>query len=260
MKRNLKLFWFFSLYSMKQVAQHRTGVIFFLFGKIFRFFMFFIFIYILLTNTQVLAGYTLVQTLVFFLTFNVLDTLAQLLFREVYRFRPLIVTGEFDGVLVKPYHPLLRVLIGGIDVLDLIMLVPYVAILSFFVLKAQTATSFSYLIYFLLLGNAMLIATAFHILVLALGILTTEVDHTVMIYRDMTRMAAVPVDIYRQPLRTAITFVIPVGIMMTFPVKGLFNSLNWQLILISFVIGIGLFLFSLWSWRTALRKYQSWGS
>lgn len=260
MKRNLKLFWFFSLYSIKQVAQHRTGIVFFMVGKVFRFFMFFMFVFILLSNTKVLAGYTLTQTLVFFLTFNVIDTLAQLLFREVYRFRPLVVSGEFDGVLVKPFHPLLKVLVGGVDVLDLILLVPYILVLGFFVIKAQTTASFSYLLYFMLLANAILIATGFHILVLALGILTTEVDHTIMIFRDLTRMAAVPVDIYRQPLRSVITFVIPIGIMMTFPVKGLFNLLSWQLILVSLAIGVGLFLVSLWSWQAALRKYQSWGS
>ena len=48
----------------------------------------------------------------FYLCFNVVDTIGQMLFREVYRFRPLIISGGFDMVLVKPLSPLVRVLLG----------------------------------------------------------------------------------------------------------------------------------------------------
>lgn len=260
MKRYLKLYWLFSIQSVKTVWQHKTGVLFFLFGKALRFLMFFVFIFILLKNTKLLVGYSLNQTLVFYLTFNVIDTLTQILFREVYRFRWLVTSGELDAVLVKPYHPFLKVLVGGLDVMDIVMLVPYLGLLIYFLGQAGVFTTGSFVIYLLLITNALVIATAFHILVLALGILTTEVDHTIMIYRDLTKMAIVPVDIYRQPIRNLITFVVPIGIMMTFPVKGLFNLLNWNLVLISVAFG-GLSLsFALWIWRVALHKYQSWGS
>ena len=44
----------------------------------------------------------------FYLCFNVVDTIGQMLFREVYRFRPLIISGGFDMVLVKPLSPWLE--------------------------------------------------------------------------------------------------------------------------------------------------------
>ena len=97
-------------------------------------------------------------------------------------------------------------------------------------------------------------------MVLALGVLTTEVDHTIMIYRDLSKLAVVPVDIYREPIRSLVTFVLPIGIMMTYPVKGLLNMLNWNLIIVSLVLGLASLLFSLWLWGRALKKYQSWGS
>ena len=52
-----------------------------------------------------LGGYNPLQMLVFYLCFNIVDTIGQLLFREVYRFRSLIVTGGLDMVLVKPLNP-----------------------------------------------------------------------------------------------------------------------------------------------------------
>ena len=56
-----------------------------------------------------------------------IDVISQFLFREVYRFRPLVVSGEFDLVLVKPVSSLFRSLAGGADVIDLITIPPYVS-------------------------------------------------------------------------------------------------------------------------------------
>ncbi|OGK66625.1 hypothetical protein A2313_01270 [Candidatus Roizmanbacteria bacterium RIFOXYB2_FULL_41_10] len=260
MKRYLKLYWLFSVQSLKVVWQHKTGVLFFMFGKLIRFLMFLFFVMILVKNTKTLVGYTFNETLVFYFTFNVIDTLTQMLFREVYRFRWLVTSGELDGVLVRPYHPFIRVLLGGLDILDLLMLGPYLALLTYFLLQIGLTTSYNLSLYLLLVVNSLIIATAFHIVVLALGVLTTEVDHTIMIYRDLSKLAVVPVDIYREPIRSLVTFVLPIGIMMTYPVKGLLNMLNWNLIIVSLVLGLASLLFSLWLWGRALKKYQSWGS
>jgi ABC-type uncharacterized transport system permease subunit len=73
-------------------------------------------------------------------------------------------------------------------------------------------------------------------------------------------MAMFPVDIYREPLRGILTFVIPVGMMMTFPVKGLLGMINWKLLTASLLLGSLSLLFALWAWSKALKKYQSWGS
>lgn len=249
-----------STHSIKTVLQHKKGMVFFLVGKVIRFVMFFVFVFTLLKSTRFLVGFSLNETLVFYLTFNVIDTLTQMLFREVYRFRYLVTSGELDGVLVKPYHPFLKILLGGLDIMDVVILIPYVGLLIYFISQINGLSGFSFFIYFLLFINAFVIATAFHILVLALGVLTTEVDHAMMIYRDLSKMAVVPVDIYKEPIRSLITFVVPIGIMITYPVKGLLNMLNWELLLISFLFG-GLSLgLSLLMWRVALRKYQSWGS
>ena len=237
MRRYLKLYFIMSTHSIKTVLQHKKSIWFFMIGKIIRFAMFFVFVFGLLKSTKFLAGFTLNETLVFYLTFNVIDTFTQMVFREVYRFRYLVTSGELDGVLVKPYHPFLKVLMGGMDIMDLFILVPYIGLLIYFIFRLQDLTTMSLIIYFLLFINAFIIATAFHILVLALGILTTEVDHAMMIYRDLSKMAMVPVDIYKEPIRSLITFVLPIGIMITYPVKGLLNMLNWELLTISFVFG-----------------------
>lgn len=234
----------------------RLGAILFILAKAMRFIFFMLILILVVTRTQTLAGYTLAQSIIFFLTFNVIDTVAQLLFRDVYRFRAKIVSGDFDLILVKPMSALFRVLLGGADALDLVMLVPYVLLLVFFV--AQIEIQPLALLYgLLLMFNAFFLAAAFHVFVLALGVVTTEIDHAIFIYRDLSSMVRFPVDIYREPLRGFITFIIPVGMMMTFPPKALFGLLDLRLVLISFGIGLGLFIVSLRSWKYALSQYTS---
>ena len=105
--------------------------------------------------------------------------------------------------------------------------------------------------------NGLVIATGFHILVLALAIMTTEVDHAIMIYRDLTSMGRVPVDIYQEPLRGIITFVIPIGIMMTFPAKALFGLLTPGMVALAVIVGVGFLVVCLRLWRFALTQYAS---
>jgi ABC-2 type transport system permease protein len=230
-----------------------------MFGKILRFLMFFFFVFFLVSKTKTLKGYGVDQAVFFYLTFNIIDTTAQLLFREVYRFRPLVVSGELDTILVKPFHPFLRILVGGVDFLDLIMLIPYLILTLFFAGKIGSFSFVNLLFYFGLLTNALILATAFHVFVLALGILTTEVDHTIMIYRDLTSLGRFPMEIYKEPIRGFFTFIIPVGIMMSFPSKALFGLLSPSLILFSFLLSFVFLTTSLKLWGVAIEKYQSWG-
>jgi len=257
MLRYLKIWWFLSIASVQIFFVSRIGAILFLTGKILRFILYMGFLIILVSKTKILAGYDLWQVMLFYLTFNFIDSLTQMLFREVYRFRQQIVGGNFDLLLVKPFNILFRVLFGWTDILDFLTLIPFIFMISFIISKLSHITILGIFFYIILIINAFMIALSFHIIVLALAILTTEIDHAIMIYRDFTGMGKFPIDIYREPLRSFVTFVIPVGIMMTFPVKSLIGALNLGTIILSITIGILIFSGSIIIWRYALRQYSS---
>jgi len=260
-----RLFFLYSRFTLKTTLQARAGIVLFLAGKLFRFLFLFLFIFILFGKTKVIQGYSLNQALIFYLTFNVVDSLTQILFREVYRFRPLVVSGTFDMVLLKPMHPFTKILFGGIDFMDIIFVIPYFFLVIFFFIKTVVfphslfLIPYSIFIYIIFILNSLILACAFHIVVLALGILTTEVDHTIMIYRDVMGIGKFPMEIYKEPIRSFFTFAVPVGIMMSFPTKALFGLLSGPFIWYACGISLGGLLFSLLLWNFALRRYQSWG-
>jgi len=238
------------------VLGQRLALSFFLTGKILRFIFFFGFLFFLLKGSGSLAGYTSNQIIFFYLSFNLIDVVTQFLFREVYSFRPMIVNGDFDLVLVKPINALFRVLMGGADVIDLFT-IPPIVILTIYYGALLSPTLPQIILYLILLFNSFLIATAFHIIILSMAIITLEIDHAVMIYRDITSLGRLPTDIYKEPLKAFLTYIIPVGVMMTVPGKVLMGLASPAGILIAFLVGVLFIFISLKFWNFATTKYTS---
>jgi ABC-2 type transport system permease protein len=257
MSRYLKIWWIYTRGTTQIALQSRFGALFFLLGKFIRFTTLLYFLYLLISETKTLAGYSLWQILFFYATFNVIDGVPQFLLREVYRFRTQVVKGYFDYVLAQPQPTLFKALFGGSDILDIPLFLISLGFLIFSAWHLEGITLMGWIFYGLLLINAFFIALAFHIFVLGMGILTTEVDNTIMLYRDLTKMGQVPIDIYRAPISFILTFVIPIGIMISFPVKALLGILSTPFILISFVFSSVFLFLSLLFWRYSLKHYTS---
>lgn len=255
--KTLRIILRYSNSSFQQSISNIPVFLLFTLSKFIRYGLFVLFLYSLFNGLASVGGYTRYQMLLFYLMFNVVDTTSQMLFREVYRFRQLVSSGGFDMVLTKPFSPLIRVLLGGPDMIDLGMLIMVLWAIVYILLNSVHPSLEQILLSTFLIFNSLIITAAFHIFVLGIGIMSLSVDHLVMIYRDLTSLARIPVDIFTEPLRFVITFIVPLGIMFTFPAKALFGLLSWQTVGISVFIGfISLFL-SIKFWQWSLQYYQS---
>lgn len=256
LKKYFKIWWMMSVNSFSIVLGQKLAFLMFFIGKIFRFVFFFLFLFFLLKGTGSLSGYSGNQIIFFYLTFNIIDVVTQFLFREVYNFRTMIIKGDFDLVLVKPLNALFRVLMGGADIIDLITIPPLIIVTVFYGASLHPSLA-GVIMYLILLLNGFLIATAFHIAILAFAIVTLEIDHAVMIYRDVTNLGRLPVDIYKEPLKGFLTYLLPVGVMMSLPAKALMSVASTVGIVIAVVIGFLSMFLALRFWNFALTKYTS---
>ncbi|HVZ58177.1 MAG TPA: ABC-2 family transporter protein [Patescibacteria group bacterium] len=252
------LLWLQVTGQLTQIAfASRLGVVLFTLGKIIRFVSFIIFLFILISQTKSLAGYSFWQVMMFFLTFNFIDIIAQFLWRDVYRFRSYIVSGSFDMTLTKPISPLLRSLFGGSDVLDLITLFPLIAFMIYAVGQLGRVTFVEVLLYVVLLLNGLLIAMSLHIFVLSLGIVTTEVDNAIWFFRELTQLGRIPLKVYPNPISFTFTFILPVAALITIPTEALLGVISVRGVIIAVVFSTVLLGLSLKAWRGALKKYAS---
>lgn len=242
--------------AQSQLLTNWSGILFIL-GKMVRFFLFFIFLFAVLSSAKNLASYTREQVILFFLVFNLVDITVQFLFRGVYQFRSLVVSGNYDLDLLKPLPSFFKPIFGWTDILDLITLLPLWIYFIYFGFTNHLFQISQLLIFLVFFFNALILAFAFHLFVCAVCVLTTEIDHLIWIYRDLTNMARFPTDIYNKGIRYVLTFTIPVIILITVPAKVLLGLLFWRWAISAFLIS-GLFLgVSLKFWRYALSRYSS---
>ena len=247
-------------YAFAEVFVNRWTSALFLFGKVVRFGMSLFFLTLLQRTISGFAGYTTNQIIIFFLSYQILDTLSQIFYRGVYTFSWKVKSGELDFYLAKPINPLFRILTGEPDMIDILFFFPTTLVSIFFISQLagpiHLASIFAYL---LLLINGFLIATSFHIMVICLGVLTTEVDNAIMLYRDINNLARFPVTMYREPFRSVLFWLVPVGLMNTIPAQALLNLPTSQSMLLTVLVGGGFFLASLRMWAWSMKKYTSAG-
>lgn len=254
LKKHFIIWYKTALLSVQSSLTHRLGVVFFTLGKFLRFFLFIGFLVLIHSQVNKVGGYSLDQMLIFFLVFNLLDSFGQIFFRGIYWFRNQVISGEFDFRLVKPASPLFQALTRQTDILD----VPLVFVtLGFLLIKMQAFPAVAWVPAGIMIVASLIIITAIHIIVAALGVMTTEVDHTIMIYRDISAMARLPVDIYTDSIRALLTFVIPVAVAFTFPAKALLGLLSFPTVIISFGSALVIFYLSLQLWHHAINQYSS---
>lgn len=258
--KEFKIWLLYTKNSFQQTLTNRFLMVVLMLGKIIRIVLFLLFLNFLFSGARDLAGYNREQIIFFYLSFNLVDTLGQLFYREVYRFRPLVISGNLDFVLLKPVNPLVRVLMGGGDVMDFLMLIFIIIFTFYFGWTNITQNLWAWVGYVVLIVNGLILSTSFYIMVLGIGVVTTAIDHLVMVYRDLTSMLRIPVDLYVEPIRALLTFIIPLGIMITFPAKSLMGILSWPLFAISLSLALISLYLSLRFWSWSLKRYTSGGS
>ena len=253
-----RVYWLYWLKSagltFQSLMATRFASVVFVVGKFFRFFFFLWFLLLLKERIQTVVGYSVEQLVVFYLVFNLFDMLGQIFYRGIYWFRNEIVSGNFDFKLIKPLSPLFQIMTSHTDFLD----VPLFILVIVFLAYSMRSISFIEIAGFVLLTVvALVLITAIHIMVAAIGVITTEVDHTIWIFRDLSMMGRVPVDIYTDLVRGFLTFVVPVALIFTVPAKVLFGLVNFQALLVTVVIAGIFYWLALRLWRYALTQYSS---
>ncbi len=230
----------------------------YLLGKILRFGFFLAYLLAVFDRIPNLKGFSMPEVVIFFMTFNLVDVGAQFLFRGLYGVKVLIEEGDFDKILTQPAHVLFRISVMGMDLLDLLTLIPIGAVTFWAVKKLPYAITIQQVgVYVLLVLNAMVIAYAFHVMIGALSVKTQEMEGAIWIYRDVMTLGRFPINIYSEIMRGLFVTVLPVGIMTSFPSRALLGLLSTKGLVYAIALGAGFYLTAQAFWRKMLKEYTS---
>ncbi len=241
-----------------QISNARGAALLFIFGKLFRLATAFLLIYLIVGRAKLIAGYELPQAIFILALFNLNSSITQLFMRGIYVFRQKIVDGTFDFYLLNPLSELFYSLFSYTDPMDLLLFIPYLGI----TIWAGIGTGFAFtlpliilIIITLILAEIMIIS--WHIVMMGIGIRYLEVDNTIMLYRDLEKMAAFPINMYGRLGSIFLTYIFPFALMATIPanlVFGLFNP--WSLLGFA-VLAILELKLALRFWHNSLLTYSS---
>jgi ABC-2 type transport system permease protein len=83
------------------------------------------------------------------------------------------------------------------------------------------------------------------------------VDHIIWIYRDLSSMARMPIDIYAEAIRALLTYVVPVALIFTFPAQGILGLVQSRTVAVILGASLLIYWLSLRLWNFALTRYSS---
>jgi ABC-2 type transport system permease protein len=258
MDKYLKVYKILAVHNFSVLIGSRLDFWLLIAGKLIRMGLVLLMIASIFNFVPVLADYTRAETLLFFATFNIIDILAQAIFFRGFWFtQKWVREGEFDHFLKYPINPLFMNAFKITDWMDILTLIPAVAILIYtFSLFGSIHPWFLFL-YCLLVLNGVLIAFAINVFIASLNFYTPETENAFLLYRDLMYTARFPTEIFGEPLRLLFTFALPIAVIVAFPAKAFLGILNCKWVWFAFTLSSVLVFYSIKFWNHSLKHYSS---
>jgi ABC-2 type transport system permease protein len=159
---------------------------------------------------------------------------------------------------VKPVNPLFFILTRMTDILDIMLLVPLIAMIAYTFSKLGVlGNPVAIIFYLLFIAMGFVVVASLHIISAALTVWTMESEVFIWFYRTATFAALFPPEIFSSPIQLFFTFIIPIVVIVAVPAKALLGILTLKTALVAFAVAIVFFVGSLLLWKTSLKHYSS---
>jgi len=170
----------------------------------------------------------------------------------------LVEEGELENVLLRPFYVLANIASRAVDFHGLADVFTGLALIIFAVIKLNLLNGmiFPFIILILL---ALIFMTSINIFIAGLSIIFVRVEAFDNIIGSLGQFAGWPITVYPGGIKFLLTFLIPVAIASYWPASILIGKEPLSSIAIAIIPVLVFFVFSIWFWGVALKKYQSAG-
>jgi ABC-2 type transport system permease protein len=166
--------------------------------------------------------------------------------------------GTLDFVLLKPADAQFLVSTAKFEPWKVLDGVAAMAIFAWaFHLLGRVPSPLHVLASLGLLACATLVLYSIWILVISAAFWVVRLDNLAYLFNSVFDFARWPVSVFRGALRIVFTFVIPLGIMTTYPAEALLGTLSLQTALLSVAGALAFAAISRGVWTRAIGRYTS---
>ncbi|MCK6551634.1 ABC-2 family transporter protein [Myxococcota bacterium] len=166
--------------------------------------------------------------------------------------------GTFDFVLLKPIDSQVLVSFSKAVPAKAVDFLAGFALSVWAILQVEPAPSFTQLAagLVMLAGGAMTIYGIW-LLISCTAFWFVKVDNLTYLFSSIFDAARWPIGVFRGWVRVALTFVIPVAVMTSYPALAVLGLLELEPALVAWVTGLALLGASRLVWRIAIARYSS---
>lgn len=210
------------------------------------------------TQTQTLGGWSLSEAMVLLGTFQVVSGIFTTCVEpNLSWFAGQVREGKLDSILVQPVPSLFLVSLGRCEPLALSQVVMGLFVVGLGFHDGSLLPSWwGVLGWLVLIGVGLVIAWAWRVLMASVSLWAPSIELDVL-YSALWQFGRYPVDIYRQPLRFLLTYVLPFAFIATFPARALTGRTSLLVPLLGIVIACVSIMLVHLVWKVGLRRYTS---
>ena len=170
----------------------------------------------------------------------------------------MIRTGTLDFVLTKPINSQFLSTLRYIKIFNIVDVLAGAIIIGIaWVRMGFTPTLLSMAQFALMFAMALLIMYSLWAAMATLSFWFVKIANLNNAFSAMWDTGRFPITTFEGGLRIALTFVLPIAFITTFPSQALLGTLDTNTMLLAVLMGLGTFGFSVWFWRYAVRSYSS---
>lgn len=210
------------------------------------------------SQTRSLAGWSYGDTVVLLGTFQIVTGLIQALVEPgLTWFGQQVQAGTFDEILVRPAPSMFLVSLCRADPVSLSQAAMGVAVLVLGVTELGSIPGPARFVAWLLLVAAGTVSMwACRVLVSSVALWALGSGQAEVAFSSLWQLGRYPSTIYKPPIRFALTYLLPVGLMSTFPARALAKGAGAGLLLTAGFVAAGSIVVVQVVWRAGLKRYR----
>jgi ABC-2 type transport system permease protein len=214
---------------------------------------------LLYLHTDSLGGWTEPQMMVFVSTYLVVDAISMTIFSNNLWWLPIFVNrGDLDYYLVRPVSSLFFVSLRDFAANSFVNLLMTFGIFAWALSRLpEPVAAWRLLLYSILVLNGAVLSYIMRMMVLIPVFWTHSARGFDQLYWSMSKIMERPDRIFTGWMRKVVIFVLPFGLMASFPARILVEGWDWSLMITLTLVSAAFFGLLVWFWGIGLRSYSS---
>lgn len=218
-----------------------------------------IFLQVIYSKVDSLAGWTKYEMILYIGTFNIIDSLWVFgPYFNLLNVPELIRSGMLDYYITKPGNSQFIISLRNVDIGSLISVLAGAAIVGYALAAGSMTLTFGrLLLYIIAIFHALLVEYAVYFILTCLSFWTVKSEFVEKVHGIVCYFSTRPVDIYKGFIRIILTYILPYGFVMTIASKSAVKSIDAGGYVSFILMSWCFFAASILFWRFSLSKYSS---